>query len=117
MPRLFYIHWNKPEAIVAVRELRAAGYTVAYHSETGEDAWKLLNEKPPDALVISLARLPSHGRRVAAVTVETKKLREVPIIFVGGEAEKVRIARKEFPVAAFCESDEMIDVVRRVVGP
>ncbi len=49
----------------------------------------MLKEAPPDALVISLARLPSHGRRVAAVTKEYKKLREVQDATFA--AEKARI--------------------------
>lgn len=105
MARVFYVHWNKAEGLETVRGLREAGHTVAFHHRTeegaGADAWKSIKARPPDALVISLERLPSHGRRIAAVTTETKKLRDVPVIFVGGEAEKVEIARQQFPAARF----------------
>jgi CheY-like chemotaxis protein len=105
MTRIFYVHWNKDEAMETVRTLREAGHAVVLHHRieegAGADAWKSIKAKPPDALVISLERLPSHGRRIAAVTTESKKLRDVPVIFVGGEAEKVEVARQQFPAARF----------------
>src|SRR5436309_3071213 len=113
MARILYIHWNKDEALDTVRMLRAARHTVAYHCDSGEEAWKLLKQKPPDALVVSLERLPSHGRRVAAVTREYKKLRELPVIFVGGAAEKVEVARREFPGATFCGFDSLVGVLAK----
>lgn len=99
-----------------VRPLREAGHVVRYHADSGEEAWKLLKQSPPDALVISLERLPSHGRRVVAATRETRKLREVPVIFVGGETEKVDVAKKEFPDATFCSFDSLLNTIARVVG-
>ncbi len=116
MARLFYIHWNKDEALEIVRALREAGHVVRYHAESGEEAWKLLKESPPDVLLISLERLPSHGRRVAAVTTEYKKLRELPVIFVGGEDEKVALTKKEFPNATFCSFDLLLKTIEKVVA-
>jgi CheY-like chemotaxis protein len=112
MARLFYLHWNKDEAPETVRALRAEGHTVRYHADTGEEAWKLLKASPPDVLIISLARLPSHGRRVAAVTKEIKKLGNLPIIFVDGEPEKVKVAQEEFPTAEFCTSATLVPVLK-----
>jgi len=108
MARIFYIHWNKEEALEAVRALRRAGHTVGYHWSSGEEAWKMLKSRPPDVLVVSLERLPSHGRRVAAVTRESKKLRDLPIVFVGGEQEKVKAARAEFPQARFSSRSALL---------
>jgi CheY-like chemotaxis protein len=114
MARVFYLHWNKEEAIAAVRALRAEGHSVRFHADTGEEAWELLREVPPDVLVISLARLPSHGRRVAAVTTEYKKLRNLPLVFVDGAPEKVQTARAEFPGATFCTSAQLHPVLRKM---
>jgi hypothetical protein len=106
MARLFYVHWDQEEGMATVRALRAEGHTVVFHHRTeegaGAQAWKQIRAKPPDAIVISLSRLPSHGRRIAAVTSQYKALRAVPVVFVGGESEKVAVARKEFPGASFC---------------
>ena len=48
MARVFYVHWNREEALAAVRELRAAGHSVRYHADTGAEAWQLLKDPPPD---------------------------------------------------------------------
>ena len=117
MARLFYVHWNREEALGAVRDLREAGHTVLAHYRTeqgaGADAWKKIKARPPDALVVSLTRLPSHGRRIAAVTLETRKLADVPVVFVDGEAEKVKAARRQFPSATFTTSARLGSVLER----
>jgi CheY-like chemotaxis protein len=118
MARVLYVHWNKDEGMVTVRALRAAGHTVVFHHSTeegaGAQAWKSIKAKPPDALVISLDRLPSHGRRIAAVTRETKKLRDLPVVFVGGAPDKVATARSEFPAATFTTAGKLAGVVEKL---
>ncbi len=114
MARVFYVHWNKDEALETVRELRDAGHGVDLHWNTGEEAWRLLKEGPPDALVISLDRLPSHGRTVANVTTESKRLRGLPVIFVGGEPDKVAATRAKFSGATFCSRTELLKLLKRI---
>ena len=82
-------------------------HTDVYETEDGAAAWKRIKASPPDAIVISLSRLPSHGRRVAAVTRETKALRQVPIVFVDGSEEKIAVAEKEFPEATFTTGSKL----------
>ena len=114
MARIFYVHWHKDEALETVRRLRAAGHSVDYHWSTGEEAWRLLKDGPPDALVISLARLPSHGRAVASVTTESKRLRGLPLVFVGGEPEKVVATKSKFPSATFCAEFELEKILAKL---
>lgn len=120
MARIFYVHWNRAEALVTVRALRAAGHVVVPHHSTeegaGDAAWRSLRTKPPDALVVSLDRLPSHGRRIAAVIHETKSLRELPVVFVGGAPDKVTRARQEFPRARFTTPGHLISTLESVAG-
>jgi DNA-binding NarL/FixJ family response regulator len=116
MARIFHVHWNKREAIETVRSLRNAGHVVRYHADAGGEAWKLLKESPPDVLIISLDRLPSHGRRIAAVTHEYKKLRDLPVIFVGGGKDQVDVTRKEFPDAVYCSFDSLLNTIKKVVA-
>ena len=112
MARLFYVHWNKDEALETVRALRAEGHSVTYHYNTeegsGAHAWKQLKTNPPDVLIMSLARLPSHGRRIASVILETKSLRQLPVIFVDGAEEKVATAKSQFPNAVFVNLTDLI---------
>ena len=61
----------------------------------------MVRENPPDALVIDLTRLPSHGREVAIYLRRTKYARHIPLIFVDGEQEKVEATRGLLPDATF----------------
>jgi hypothetical protein len=68
---------------------------------------KQLRADPPDAFVIDLGRLPSHGREVARALRESKALRAIPIVFVGGAEAKVEAARAELPDATYTVWDEI----------
>jgi hypothetical protein len=67
-----------------------------------------MKEWLPEAMVISLARLPSHGRQVVTWFWEAKVRRSVPVLFVGGEPEKVAVARKAFPQAVFTSEGRLL---------
>jgi hypothetical protein len=116
MARIFYVHWNEQEAGNAVGALRAGGHTVRAETASGKSAWEALKADPPDVLVVCLDRLPSHGRRTAAVTTESARLRTLPMVFVGGEPDKVAAAKSQFPRAAFCGSDQLLQTIERVTG-
>lgn len=109
MARLFYVHWNDGEALETVRTLRGAGHEVAYNSQSGpgNPNWKQLRASLPDLLIISLERLPSHGRHLAEWFWEAKSRREVPILFVGGKPEKVAGVREAVPEACFTSPDDL----------
>jgi hypothetical protein len=104
MSDVFYVHWNEPEAMQRARALRLAGHRVRVHwsTQTGAKVDPL-----PDVLVVSLDRLPSHGRAVAEWMGEARKRQHVPIVFAGGSAEKVAATRARFPHATFCSPDEL----------
>lgn len=112
MANIFYLHWHAVEASEHVRALKAAGHRVRCHSSVGETA--NFGPTPSDAFVISLDRLPSHGRAVAAGLWEAKHRRVIPVIFVGGQPDKIAAARKMFPAATYCRRDELLDVLKHV---
>jgi hypothetical protein len=65
----------------------------------------------PDALLISLDRLPSHGRAIARWFWEAEKRRSIPILFVGGSPEKLSRFQTQFPGAHFCAEGEISRVL------
>jgi CheY-like chemotaxis protein len=94
------IHWNADEA--RERAARLAGDR--YEVEAGPidpGSLRALKTSPPDALVIDLSRLPSHGRDVALGCRSSRALRRVPIVFVEGDAEKVARIRTLLPDAVY----------------
>jgi DNA-binding response OmpR family regulator len=112
--QLFYIQWNPAEAEARAAALRKLGFTVDIEAEDGARACKHMTESPPDAVVISLARLPSHGRETAKAMKAIKATRDVPILFVGGTEEAVEKARAAVPGAEFATEEELELALARV---
>lgn len=107
------VHWDAAEAKEMAASLRSAGWQV----RIGCPELRELKEKPPTAVVISLQRLPSHGREVAGAIWYTKWGREIPIVFTDGEAEKVQATREKFPDAKFSTWRGLHGVLAKVAAP
>ena len=104
MSRILLVHWNRDEARERATRLRRAGHTVVIHADQGGGGeLRKVRNKPPDALVIDLARLPSHGRAVGVFMRQQKATRQVPLVFVDGEPEKVARIRQELPDAIYTD--------------
>lgn len=114
MARLLHVHWHEAESAALAAPLAAAGHEVLAHWSTGEHL--RLGAFQPDAVIISLDRLPSHGRQIAAWWGEAKKRQGIPVVFVGGQEEKVALAREQFPRAAFCGHAELPLVLERLLA-
>ncbi len=118
MLRLYYVHWDRTECLDDTQVLREAGHRVRHHwrSEAGQGAkvWNEVKRTPPEVLIIRLDQLPAQGRRVAAVTREVRSLRDLPLVFVGGEPAELEQTRTEFPGAGFCRFEELPETLARV---
>jgi CheY-like chemotaxis protein len=101
MSRIVLVHWNAPEANARLQKLEALGHKaeVLYDSEKPNLA--RIREAPPDVFLIDLNRLPSHGREIAGHFRRLKSTRQVPILFVDGDRERVNRARNLIPDAEF----------------
>lgn len=117
MARVFYVHWNADEAAETAAGLRASGHEVHVESASGEAAWKAIREVAPDVLVVSLDRLPSHGRQVASAVRQTKAGRAIRLVFIGGEPAKSAATREAFPDAEFCPPDALSRLLATAAQP
>lgn len=107
--RVFYIHWNEEELRQLIEPLQAAGHDVRVHwNSRTTPKW---GDYLPDIVVISLERLPSHGRSYAGWIWEAKKRQRIPILFAGGAPAKVEAARSLFPEAFFCATEQVPEMV------
>jgi hypothetical protein len=73
-----------------------------------------LKNNLPEALVICLDRLPSHGKAYAEWLWEAKKRQHIPIVICGGKSEKVESIRLKFPKAIFCSNEKLLDVLTKL---
>lgn len=116
MPRVRLVHWKADEAVALRDALRAAGYAVDYDEKLSSAGFSAIRQSLPDAFVISLSRLPSHGREVAIFFRGRKATRHVPIVFVDGEPEKVEAIRKLIPDAVCAPSTRLRSALREVLA-
>lgn len=116
MPRIVLIHRHAGEAEKRAAALRRAGYEVACPRIEGGAELRPLADDPPDAFVIDLARLPSHGRDVGVFLRQRRASRNVPLVFAGGEPAKVSQARRVLPDAVYSSWEEVEGALARALA-
>ena len=95
------VHWNADEGLERQKQLEAFGFDAAFDFGDGVFAMRQVRASLPDAVVIDLSRMPAHGREVAQGLRTAKGTRQVPIVFVDGESDKVARTRQLFPDAVY----------------
>ncbi|MBI5154241.1 DUF3052 family protein [Candidatus Poribacteria bacterium] len=84
--------------------------------ESGRAVIEDLGAELPDAVVIDLSRLPSHGRHTAEAIRDQKKTRALPLVFVDGRPDKVAGVREALPDAVYAAWEEISEAVRRAIA-
>jgi len=102
--RVFLVDWDPVSAAATAAPLRKAGWTVAIESRDGAVAGRKILAQPPDAVVISLGKLPSHGRQIASGVRGYKG----PIVFLGGTRQAITKTRERVPDASFVEASKLL---------
>ncbi len=113
--RVLLIHWNADEAEERAARLRTAGFRTDFNVPLSGASLRSLRDDPPDAFVIDLSRLPSHGRAVAVALRQQKATRHVPIVFVSGDPDKVSRVRELLPDAVYTEWSRVAGALRRAI--
>jgi hypothetical protein len=102
MGRIVLIHWNREEGEVRAGGLRGKGRQVVVLTPRGGAAeLRPLRDDPPEAIVIDLTRIPSQGRAVGVELRRQKGTRAVPLLFAGGDSEKIARIRELLPDAVY----------------
>jgi CheY-like chemotaxis protein len=115
MANIRLIHWNATEAARQIEFLRAAGHSVAYDENINPAMGRRIRETQPDAVVIDLSRLPSHGREVAVYLRGQKSTRDLPLVFVGGAEDKVAAIRGLLPDATYTTAGKLKSAIRSAI--
>jgi len=111
--RIRFIHWNAEEAKEKGEWLSAQGFAVEWEVPNGPDFFRKLNANPPDVVVIDLSRLPSQGRDAALAIRQYKVMRFMPIVFVGGDPEKVDRIRSLVHEAEYTDWENLLPSIDR----
>jgi len=115
LPRVRFIHWNADEAKPGIEKLRAAGYSVTYEVP-GPGFVGEIRKESPAAVVIDLARLPSQGRDVGMAVRESKSTRHLPLVFVGGDPEKLERIKRQLPDAVYTPWSRIKSSLKRAIA-
>ena len=115
MARIRLFHWKAAEAQATLDRLRTAGHEVDYQEQFLPALLSELKRSPPDAVLIDLSRLPSHGREVAVSIRGSKSTRHLPLVFAGGAAEKLEAIRTLLPDASYCEPEAICAAIQRAL--
>jgi hypothetical protein len=101
--KVHLIHWRPEEAVERIDALKKLGHEVVYVEPDNSGNLKHVRASRPDVLLIDVTRSLSHGRAVGVEARRAKGLREIPLLFVGGEEEKVKSIRELLPDATYCD--------------
>jgi hypothetical protein len=105
------ISWNEADAAARAIILRRAGYSViADPPENPGGMVRYFRELAPDAVVIDLDRLPSHGRELGLSLRASKSTSHLPLVFAGGVPAKIELVRAAIPDAIFIPWDDGVAV-------
>lgn len=113
--RVRLIHWNAAEAEEKAARLRVAGYEVVY-DVLNPAAMRELRNAPPDIIVVDLTRLPSQGRDVALQLRQFKATRYVPLVFVGGDQDKVERIKQLLPDAIYSTWERIRSALKQAIA-
>jgi hypothetical protein len=114
------ICWNEADAAASASVLRRAGYRViADPPENAGGMVRYFRELAPDAVVIDLDRLPSHGRELGLSLRASKSTSHLRLVFAGGVPAKIEIVRAAIPDAIFTpwDNDLAAAIARAIAQP
>jgi len=115
MARVRLVSWKTQEAEERARLLRSLGHDV----DVGEVTTGAIRELPragADAYLVDLSRLPSQGRDVGVILRRAKGSRQVPLVFAGGDPEKVARVQELLPDAVYASWDEIGPALERALA-
>lgn len=116
MSRVRLIHRDPQAARRHARPLRSSGHTVDTAPFEGPATVRAIRADPPDVLILDLDRAPSHGRDIGVAMRSAKRTRGIPLVFAGGEPDKVDRVREILPDATFTSWPRIRGAVRSAVA-
>ena len=115
MLRVRLIHWKPEEAGQRISKIEKAGFAAEF-SECDTPTWKEIRSDPPDAILVDLSRLPSHGREVAIMFRDSKKTRHIPIVFVDGAEDKIEKVKSSLPDAVYTSWSRIKSALNKAIA-
>jgi CheY-like chemotaxis protein len=116
MSKIILFHWHAAEYEERAERLRRAGHQVNALSKGDSAGLRPIRNDRPDAFVIDLQRMPSHGLAVATWLRQQKATRHVPLILVVGDPDKTERVRQQLPDAFYTSWGAIEDALHQAVA-
>jgi DNA-binding response OmpR family regulator len=116
MKRIFLFQWSPEAAASTAAALEASGFQVRYEAEDGARGYGEVQREPPDAVVLDLARRPSHSRDTARALHDAKRTRPLPMLFMDGDAEAREKVSSVVSNATFTTAAELVPTLQRMLA-
>jgi CheY-like chemotaxis protein len=94
------------------RQLRASGHEVSLAPPDGGVALREIRADPPDAVVLDLSSRPAHGRDLAIAIRAARSTRQVALVIVDGDPEKIAAVRRILPDATYTPARRVRSALR-----
>ncbi len=115
MARVTVIHWKPEEAADKLEQLRQAGHNTRLSTPKTSADLAALYKNAPDVLVIDLTRLPGQGRDMGLHLRQRNATRNVAIVFVGGDPQKVSRYKQVLPDAIYTSWSQIRGAISRAI--
>ena len=109
------VHWNAEEARIRAQRLIDLGYEVDHQLPNPSELLRQLKQESLAAIVIDLARLPSQGRDLAINIRRQRVIRNLPLVFVSGQPDKVANLKGLLPDAVYTSWEGIGKALKEVI--
>lgn len=109
MPVIRLLSWNH-------RTLKLPGFTVDASPHRSTRFLTTIGDLAPAAIVIDLDKTPSHGRALAILLRSSKSTQHIPLVFAGGDPEKIGRIRRDLPGSVFTDWSNVAKAVKKAIG-
>lgn len=112
MPLIRFFTWNN-------RTLKIPGFTIDASPHRSSRFLTTIRDLAPAAIIIDLDKTPSHGRALAILLRSSKSTREIPIVFAGGQPDKIDRLRRDLPGSVFTDWKNLAKSLKQAIrdGP
>ncbi len=112
MPKVLLLQFRSDPESVAHRDmLSGLGAKLVEDEPRWPTFFDTLNRERPDVVVISLGKIPSHGREAARYIKDGFNTRNMPVILTDVPAKDIDKCRKSAPSAVIVEKKDLADAV------
>lgn len=117
MPRVLVIHRKPAIAAEHARRLSIEGLESAAYPVVGVSGLlRHVRTYQPDAILIDLTEMPSHGRAIGVLLREQKSTRHIPLVFLKGEPAKAALVRRVLPGAVFAAWPNVAPAIHKSIA-